>query len=147
MVGPHQKLRRCEASPLLDHTQSSQRLSHLEVTHISGIIMSPSSSPPDVRPNLKSSLFQSSSYPFRRIDPTIFCTFFYTFLALFLRPLSTFFCLNSTHQSHITVAFIEVLLAAMNGQEVDWPQEFHNHRRLENLMTTFTSKPSTKFME
>ena len=50
-----------------------------------------------------------------------------------LRLLSTFFCLNSTHQSHITVAFIEVVLAAMNGEEVDWPQEFHNQLTVEIL--------------
>ena len=50
-----------------------------------------------------------------------------------LRLLSTFFCLNSTHQSHITVAFMDVVLAAINGQKVDWPQEFHNQLTMEIL--------------
>ena len=43
-VGPHQKLGRHETGSLLDLTQSSQRLSHLNVTQTSGIMMSPSPS-------------------------------------------------------------------------------------------------------
>ena len=53
-VGPHQKLGRRETSPLMDLTQSSQRLSHLDVTQVSGIMMSLSPFPPEIRPNLKS---------------------------------------------------------------------------------------------
>ena len=53
-VGPHQKLGRREASTLLGITQSSRWLSHLDVTQTSGIMMSLSSFPPEVRPNLRS---------------------------------------------------------------------------------------------
>ena len=41
-VGPHEKLGRHETSSILDLTQSSQRLSHLDVTQTSGIMMFPS---------------------------------------------------------------------------------------------------------
>ena len=42
-----------------------------------------------------------------------------------LRLLSSLFCLNSTHQHHIATSFAEHILAALNGQPMDWPQEFY----------------------
>ena len=51
-----------------------------------------------------------------------------------LRLLSSIFCLNPTHQNHITLAFVEMIVAALNGQEADWPQEFY-HEITEELTT------------
>ena len=50
-----------------------------------------------------------------------------------LRLLSSLFCLNPTHQSHITMSFVEFVVSALNGQEVDWPQEFY-HEITEEIL-------------
>ena len=42
-----------------------------------------------------------------------------------LRLLSSLFCLNSAHQHHIATSFAKHILAALNGQPMDWPQEFY----------------------
>ena len=42
-----------------------------------------------------------------------------------IRLLSSLLCLNSTHQHSIAIPFAGHILAALNGEAVDWPQEFH----------------------
>ena len=59
-----------------------------------------------------------------------------------LRLLSSIFCLNPTHHNQITLAFVEMIVAALNGQESDWPQEFY-HEITEEL-TTLHSKHLAK---
>ena len=49
-----------------------------------------------------------------------------------LRLLSSLLCLNPTHQSHITLSFVEMVVSALNGENVDWPQEFY-HELTEEL--------------
>ena len=51
-----------------------------------------------------------------------------------LRLLSSIFCLNPTHQNQITLAFVEMVVAALNGEGADWPQEFY-HEITEELTT------------
>ena len=48
-----------------------------------------------------------------------------------LRFLSSLFCLNTTGQNYISVSFAELILAALNGQPVDWPEEFYHEFRRE----------------
>lgn len=48
-----------------------------------------------------------------------------------LRFLSSLFCLNTTAQNYIAVSFAELILAALNGQPVDWPEEFYQEFRGE----------------
>lgn len=50
-----------------------------------------------------------------------------------LRILSSFFCLNPTQRNNITVAFLDYVIAALNGQKVDWPQEFYHEIASEIL--------------
>lgn len=52
-----------------------------------------------------------------------------------LRLLSYLFCLNPTNQHRITVSFMERVVEALNGQEVDWPEEFFPEftREISNL--------------
>ena len=42
-----------------------------------------------------------------------------------LRLLSSLFCLNTTSQYSISISFAKQVLAALNGQEVDWPLVFY----------------------
>ena len=42
-----------------------------------------------------------------------------------LRLLSSLLGLNPTHQHHIATSFAKHILAALNGEAVDWPQEFY----------------------
>ena len=42
-----------------------------------------------------------------------------------LRLLSSLFCLNTTSQYSISISFAKQVLAALNGQKVDWPLEFY----------------------
>lgn len=42
-----------------------------------------------------------------------------------LRILSSLFCLNTTGQDHISIPFAELILAALNGNTIDWVEEFH----------------------
>ena len=48
-----------------------------------------------------------------------------------LRLLSSFFCLNTTSQYSITIHFAKLVLAAVNGQAVDWPLEFFDEFKAE----------------
>ena len=48
-----------------------------------------------------------------------------------LRILSSLFCLNTAGQNHIAIPFAELILAALNGQAVDWPEEFYHSLREE----------------
>ena len=48
-----------------------------------------------------------------------------------LRLLSSFFCLNTTGQYSVTIHFAKLVLAAINGQAVDWPQEFFDEFKAE----------------
>ena len=50
-----------------------------------------------------------------------------------LRILSSFFCLNPTQRNNITVAFLDYVIAALNGQKMDWPQEFYHELASEIL--------------
>ena len=47
--------------------------------------------------------------------------------------LSFLFCLNTTAQNYISIPFAELLLAALNGHQVDWPEEFY--QRLHEEVT------------
>lgn len=49
-----------------------------------------------------------------------------------LRLLSSFF--YPTHQNHITILFVEFVVATLNGQKVDWPEEFY-HEITEEILT------------
>ena len=42
-----------------------------------------------------------------------------------LRILSSLFYLNTTGQDHISIPFTELILAALNGNTIDWVEEFH----------------------
>ena len=42
-----------------------------------------------------------------------------------LRVLSSLFCLNTTGQEHISIPFAELILTALNGNTIDWVEEFH----------------------
>ena len=48
-----------------------------------------------------------------------------------LRLLSSLFCLNTTNQYSISIPFAKHILAALNGQEVNWPLEFYEELRAE----------------
>ena len=48
-----------------------------------------------------------------------------------LRLLSSLFCLNTTGQYSISITFAKKVLAALNGQEVDWPLEFYEEFKAE----------------
>ena len=48
-----------------------------------------------------------------------------------LRLLSSLFCLNTTSQYSISISFAKQVLAALNGQEVDWPLEFYEEFKAE----------------
>lgn len=48
-----------------------------------------------------------------------------------LRLLSSLLCLNPAHQHNIASSFAEHILAALNGEAVDWPQEFHRELTCE----------------
>jgi hypothetical protein len=48
-----------------------------------------------------------------------------------LRILSSLFCLNTTGHNHISIAFAELILAALNGHTIDWVEEFHQELRDE----------------
>ena len=48
-----------------------------------------------------------------------------------LRLLSSLFCLNTTSQYSISISFAKRVLAALNGQEVDWPLEFYEEFKAE----------------
>ena len=50
-----------------------------------------------------------------------------------LRLLSSFFCLNTSSQYNITIHFAKLLLAALNGEKVDWPLEFFDEFKAEVL--------------
>lgn len=47
--------------------------------------------------------------------------------------LSYLFCLNTTGQNYISIPFAELILAALNGQAVDWLEEFYQELREEVL--------------
>ena len=70
-MGPLQKIGRRESRFLPDLTQSSQRLSHLDVTQTSGIMMSPSPFPPEMTSDPEILTVPVLLFPFRRIDPAI----------------------------------------------------------------------------
>lgn len=42
-----------------------------------------------------------------------------------LRILSSLFCLNTTGHDHISIPFAELILAALNGNTIDWVAELH----------------------
>ena len=48
-----------------------------------------------------------------------------------LRLLSSLFCLNTTSQYSISITFAKKVMAALNGQEVDWPLEFYEEFKAE----------------
>lgn len=48
-----------------------------------------------------------------------------------LRILSSLFCLNTTSQNHISISFAELILAALNGHNIDWAGEFYQEFRDE----------------
>ena len=48
-----------------------------------------------------------------------------------LRLLSSFFCLNTASQYSITIHFAKLVVAAVNGQAVDWPLEFFDEFKAE----------------
>ena len=48
-----------------------------------------------------------------------------------LRLLSSFFCLNTSSQYSVTIHFAKLILAAVNGQKVDWPLEFFDEFKAE----------------
>ena len=41
------------------------------------------------------------------------------------RVLSSLFCLNTTGHDHISIPFAELILAVLNGNTIDWVEEFH----------------------
>jgi hypothetical protein len=55
-----------------------------------------------------------------------------------LRLLSSLFCLNPTHHNQLALAFVEMVVAALNGLEADWPQEFYCE--LTEELTTLHNK-------
>ena len=48
-----------------------------------------------------------------------------------LRLLSSFFCLNTSSQYSISIHFANLVLAALNGEKVDWPLEFFDELKAE----------------
>ena len=50
-----------------------------------------------------------------------------------LRLLSSFFCLNTSGQYSISIHFANLVLAALNGEKVDWPLEFFDEFKAEVL--------------
>jgi hypothetical protein len=50
-----------------------------------------------------------------------------------LRLLSSFFCLNTSGQYSISIHFARLVLAALNGENVDWPLEFLDEFKAEVL--------------
>ena len=48
-----------------------------------------------------------------------------------LRLLSSFFCLNTSGQYSISIHFAKLVLAALNGEKVDWPLEFLDEFKTE----------------
>ena len=50
-----------------------------------------------------------------------------------LRLLSSLFCLNTSSQYSITIHFARLILAALNGEKVDWPLEFFDELKAEVL--------------
>lgn len=48
-----------------------------------------------------------------------------------LRLLSSLFCLNTSSQYSISITSAKRVLAALNGQEVDWPLEFYEEFKAE----------------
>ena len=50
-----------------------------------------------------------------------------------LRLLNSFFCLNTSSQYSITIHFAKLVLAALNGEKVDWPLEFFDELKAEVL--------------
>ena len=50
-----------------------------------------------------------------------------------LRLLSSFFCLNTSSQYSISIHFANLVLAALNGEKVDWPLEFFDELKAEVL--------------
>ena len=67
-----------------------------------------------------------------------------------LRLLSSFFCLNVSSQYSITIHFAKLVLAALNGEKVDWPLQFfdelkaeiitlHRHQRQEKVKVIKTA--------
>jgi hypothetical protein len=48
-----------------------------------------------------------------------------------LRMLSSLFCLNTVGQNYIAITFAKLILAAVNGQAVDWPEEFYHGLKAE----------------
>ena len=50
-----------------------------------------------------------------------------------LRLLSSLFCLNTTSQYSVTIHFAGLVLAALNGQKVDWPKEFFDEFKAEMI--------------
>lgn len=60
-----------------------------------------------------------------------------------LRLLSSFFCLNPFHHNHITMSIVEFVVAALNGQEVDWPQELY-HEITEEILTLHNKHSAPK---
>ena len=55
-----------------------------------------------------------------------------------LRLLSSLLCLNLTHQNHITLAFVDMVIAALNGQGAGWPKEFYHE--ISKDLTTLHNK-------
>lgn len=60
-----------------------------------------------------------------------------------LRLLSSLFFLNTTHQHHIATSFAELILVAVNGQPMDWPQEFY-YKITEELLPLHSKHRATK---
>ena len=48
--------------------------------------------------------------------------------------LSSFFCLNPTHQNHITISFAEMVVSTLNGQEMNRPHEFYHEITVESTI-------------
>jgi hypothetical protein len=50
-----------------------------------------------------------------------------------LRLLSSFLCLNTSGQYGISIHFAKLVLAALNGEKVDWPLEYLDEFKAEVL--------------
>lgn len=64
-----------------------------------------------------------------------------------LHFLSPLFCLNPTQKHHITIAFAELKLATLNGQEADWAQELYHELFKEIINTGNTKQPRSRWKE
>lgn len=65
-----------------------------------------------------------------------------------LRLLSSLLCLNTSNQHNIATSFAEHVLDALNGQTVDWPQEFHREMMAEMVTLHNTnSAPKVKMQK